>query len=112
MGLGNKNPELFSNTKTVQKNEAPSHKAGPKVFHKGDYSEQFIVRALGFTECATPVSHHAFMAISTPLRQNRPTQFRLYLCRGEKVWKKLGTCHVIFSPGQNLVRPDKICQHI
>ena len=23
-----------------------------------------------------------------------------------------GYCHEIFGPGQNLVRPDKICQHI
>ena len=27
-------------------------------------------------------------------------------------WALGGTCHEIFGPGQNLVRPDKICQHI
>ena len=70
------------------KNEVSSQKIGPKVFHKGDYSEEFlsrdIVRALGFTECATPVSYHAFLAVFTPLRQNRPNTSFAGICVEEK----------------------------
>ena len=75
------------------KNEVSSQKIGPKVFHKGDYSEQFlsrvIVRALGFTDSATPVNHHAFLAIFIPLRQNHPNTSFAGICVKEKWFSKI-----------------------